>query len=129
MLFSRRLPAILFCVFGALALGGKVGAASTYIIMDGTIIDVANTVNGMQAFAVLVAGATGPCSMPTPGKQGAWIIFPENKAQSPATHRMAQQLAMLALATGKKVRIANYQDASCFGASFISISNGPSSTD
>jgi hypothetical protein len=126
---NRFASSLLLILIGGLCAFQPVCATSTYIIMNGTVVDIANTINGMPGFAVMVAGASGPCANPTPGKQGAWIVFPENKSQSSATHRMAQQLAMLALVTGKKVRIANYEDTNCFGANFISLSNGESSSD
>jgi Family of unknown function (DUF5992) len=96
-------------------------ASSTVIagelVRDATIVEVTNTAYGGAEFAVRLSGGTGVC-VGTP-----FIVFPEAKASSATSHKQAIANSLLAFSTGKKVRIHNFQDDSCNGANFISISN------
>ena len=87
------------------------------LVRDATVTEVANTAFGGAEFAVRLSGGTGVCAAAT------FIIFPEAKAASAASNKQAIATALLAFSTGKKVRIHNFQDDSCVGANFISISN------
>jgi len=91
------------------------------IIRDAEVIEIANTKNNTQDFAIFIQGGTwtttsSTCAITAP------ITFPESKSQSEASHQQAFSIALTALTTGKKVRIHNFEDDSCHGANFISIS-------
>lgn len=86
------------------------------LIMNAVILEVANASNNGPDFALKLEGGTGVCSTST------WIIFPENKKQSDDSYKQAFSIALTALTTGNKVRIHNFEDDSCSGANFISIS-------
>ena len=86
------------------------------LMRDATVIEVANSAYGGAEFAIKLSGGTGVCA-------GVFIIFPEAKAKSPASYKQAIATALLAFSTGKKVRIHNFEDNSCSGANFISITN------
>jgi hypothetical protein len=87
------------------------------LLRDASITEVANTSSGGADFAVRTAGGVGVCA------NAPFIVFPEAKAASAASNKQAIATALLAFTTGKKVRIHNFQDDSCSGANFISISN------
>ena len=91
------------------------------LITGATVIEVANTSYNSPDFAVIVEGG-----IPTPNncEQGGRIIFtfPEAKKQSDESYKQAFTIALTALSTGKTVRIHNFEDDSCSGANFISIS-------
>ena len=87
------------------------------LITNATILEVANTNNNGPDFAIRMEGGSGVCASST------WISFPENKKQSDDSYKQAFSIALTALTTGKKVRIHNFEDDSCSGANFISISN------
>lgn len=108
--------------------GLALAAPGSTIAMNATIIDVASSIDNGASFAVLLSGGTGKCTVGVNGV-GPWVAFPEAKAQSPTAYRHSYALALLALSSGKKVRIHNYTDDNCYGANFISVSNGASSTD
>ena len=86
------------------------------LIRDAVIVEVANTYNGGADFAIRVEGGTGVCA------GTGFIVFPESRKASVASFNQAYASALAALASEKKVRIHNFLDDSCSGASFISIS-------
>jgi hypothetical protein len=102
--------AVVFCVVSSTCLAGE-------LIADATIVEVATSNNGGAEFTIRTTGY-GVCA-----GSGVWITFPEAKATSPTAHKHAIATALLAFSTAKKVRIHNFQDASCAGANFISIMN------
>ena len=81
---------------------------------DATVLEVANHATGGKNFAVKIEGGTGVCT--------GWVYFFEEQAPSAATYNQAFSIALTALTAGKKVRIHNYTDDSCTGATFISLS-------
>ncbi|MBU1619312.1 MAG: hypothetical protein KJ556_03375 [Gammaproteobacteria bacterium] len=82
---------------------------------NATVLEVANHATGNgKNFAIKIEGGTGPCS--------GWVYFMEDKAPSSATYNQAFSMALAALAGDKKVRIHNYTDDDCTGATFIAIS-------
>ena len=88
------------------------------LIRDATIIEVANTNNNGADFAIMLQGGTGPCLSPI----RTVITFPESKKQSDESYSQSFTIALTALANGMKVRVHNFEDNSCTGANFISIS-------
>jgi hypothetical protein len=79
------------------------------------VLEVANHAGlDSKNFAVKVEGGIGPCV--------GWVYFEEENAPSTSAHNQAFAIALTALTAGKKVRIHNYSDDSCSGATFISIS-------
>lgn len=81
---------------------------------DATVLEVANHATGGKNFAVKIEGGTGVCT--------GWVYFFEDQAPSAATYNQAFSIALTAVTAGKKVRIHNYTDDSCTGATFISLS-------
>ncbi|XOV77528.1 MAG: DUF5992 family protein [Aestuariibacter sp.] len=91
------------------------------LVSGATIVDMGNTNNNSPDFALFLKGGIGTCSTSGVYK----IVFPEIKFQSQSSKSFdhAFSMAMMGLATGKKVRIYNFEDDSCLGANFISVSN------
>lgn len=83
-----------------------------------TVIEVAANPSSEKTFAILISGGTGVCA----GNPSRWVVFPESKAPSPASYNQAFSIALMALNTDKTVRIHNFDDDSCTGAGFISVS-------
>lgn len=83
-----------------------------------TVLEVAANPSNAKTFAILILGGAGVCA----GNPSRWIIFPESKAPSPASYNKAFSIALTALSTNKTVRIHNFDDDSCRGAGFISVS-------
>lgn len=83
-----------------------------------TVLEVAANPSNSKTFAILILGGTGVCA----GDPSRWIVFPESKAPSPASYNQAFSIALMALSTDKTVRIHNFDDDSCTGAGFISVS-------
>jgi hypothetical protein len=81
----------------------------------GTIVRVANTSGNQSLFVVLVAGGSGPCP------NGQWIAFPTYAAGDAEVHKRAYAMALLALTTGMKVAIHNYNNDNCNEAAYIEI--------
>lgn len=108
-LLNRTLGAAILCIPSSLCFAGE-------LVRDATLAEVANN-NGGAQFAIRLSGGTGTCAA------SPWIEFPEAKAPSPTSHKQAIATALLAFSMGKKVRVHNFQDNSCIGANFISISN------
>jgi Family of unknown function (DUF5992) len=108
-MLPRSLPIALFI--------GSNGCSAGELVRDATVTEVANSFGGGAEFTVKAVGGTGVCA------GAAWIVFPEAKAKSANTHKQAIATALLAFSSGKKVRIHNFEDDSCVGANFISISN------
>jgi predicted dinucleotide-binding enzyme len=107
-MFRMAIP--LLCFFGSGAcIAGE-------LIRDAVIVEVANTYSGGADFAIRVEGGTGVCAGTT------FIVFPESRKASVASFNQAFAAALAALASDKKVRIHNFVDDSCSGASFISVS-------
>ena len=102
----------------ALSLALSPGINAGELIEGATVIEVANTSGNGADFAVILQGGTGICVHPT----RTLIKFPEAKKQSDASYKQSFSLALSALATGMKVRIHNFEDDSCAGANFISVS-------
>jgi hypothetical protein len=107
---TKLLLAAILCVASSPSFAGE-------LIRDATIVEVANNYSGGAEFAIRLSGGVGVCTSAT------WIVFPEAKASSTTSNKQAIATSLLALTTGKKVRVHNYQDDSCAGANFISISN------
>jgi hypothetical protein len=106
----KRLVAALASLGATAALGGE-------LVQGATVIEVASTYLGGPELAVRLAGGIGVCGGTT------WIIFPESKAASVTSHKQVIATALLAFSMQKKVRIHNFQDNSCTGANFISVSD------
>lgn len=90
------------------------------LVRNAIIVEIANTNNNTKDFAMFLEGGTGICNT-----SARYIIsFPENKfqSQSQESYKQAFSLALSAFATGKKVRIHNFEDDSCNKANFISVS-------
>jgi hypothetical protein len=100
-----------------LCLVASSGCLAGELVRDASVIEVANTNNGDASFAVRVEGGTGVCA-----GTSVFIVFPESRKASVASYNQAFAAALAALASNKKVRIHNFVDDSCSGASFISIS-------
>lgn len=104
-------------IFFAILIGfaGQVSAGE--LIRDAVIKEVANTNNNGPDFALILEGGTGVCVSPT----RTVITFPESKKQSDASYAQAFSIALTALTTESTVRIHNFEDDSCDGANFISV--------
>lgn len=90
------------------------------LIREATVIEVANTNNNGADFAIRLQGGSGPCVSAT--ETPTTITFPESKKQSDDSYQQAFSIALAAVASGMKVRVHNFEDDSCAGANFISIS-------
>lgn len=86
------------------------------LVRDTIIAEVSNTSSGGPDFSLRIEGGLGPCA-------DQLIKFPESKKASDESNGQAFSIALAAFATGKKVRIHNFEDDDCFGASFIAITN------
>ena len=102
----------------ALSIALPLGANAGELIKDATIVEVSNTSSGGPDFAIILQGGTGVCASTTT----ALIKFPEPANQSDDSYKQAFSLALSALTTGMKVRVHNFADNSCAGASFIAVS-------
>ena len=87
------------------------------LVRDATVLEVANTNTNDASYAVLVTGGIGPCA-----GTAVWIFFPDSRKASADSFNQGYATALAALAADKKVRIHNFLDNSCGGASFIAIS-------
>jgi hypothetical protein len=87
------------------------------LVTGATVLEVANTNTGDASFAVRIEGGSGICT----GTSPHWIVFPDSRKASSASYSQAFAIALAAIASEKKVRIHNFIDDSCAGASFISI--------
>lgn len=104
---------IRFCALAILFATFQV--SSGQLAVNANVVEVANTNSNSQDFAIKLSGGTGICSGST------WIVFPESKKQSEDSYKQAFAIALTALTAGSKVRIHNFEDDSCSGANFISI--------
>ena len=86
------------------------------LIRDATVTEVNNNSSNGADFSIRTAGGTGICT-------GELIAFPEVKSQSEASTNQAFSIALAAFMSQKKVRVHNYDDDHCRGASFIAISD------
>jgi hypothetical protein len=84
------------------------------LVIDGTVTKVANTSSNLTNFAILVSG--GSLNICAPG----WINFPVSAAADVEVHKRAYANALLALATGARVRVHNYAGSTC-EASYIEL--------
>ncbi len=107
---KTRLFILAVCLFSIPAYAGE-------LVRDAIVVEVANTYNNGADFAVRLEGGTGICSA------AIWIVFPESKKQSVDSYQQAFAIALSALTTGTRVRVHNFEDDSCDGANFISITN------
>ena len=89
------------------------------LVTNATIVELGNTNNNTKDFGMFLKGGRGICS--TSGRYR--IVFPESKmgSQSTESYNQSFSIALSALATGMKVRIHNFEDNSCNGANFISV--------
>lgn len=110
-MFKRSASA--FLVF----LTASIACNAGELVVDASILEVANTNTGDASFAVKIQGGTGVCA-----GSSVWIVFPEVRKASDASYNQAFAAALAALASDMKVRIHNFVDNSCGGATFISIS-------
>jgi hypothetical protein len=99
-------------VLAALSFGLPAAAGS--LVADATITRTLNTSGNQALFAIEVSGGTGPCA-------NTVIYFPVSAAVDVDTHKRAYSAALLALATGMKISVWNYNDNSCAGAAYISV--------
>ena len=95
-------------------------AYSGELVRDAYVTEVANTNNNGADFAIILTGGTGVCT----GSERVVITFPKSKfsGQSPGSYNQAFAIALTAFSTGAKVRAHNFEDNSCHGANFISVS-------
>ena len=91
----------------------SLGAQAGELIRDGLIAEIGNTYANGNDFTIKVEGGIGLCN--------TWVVFPESKAGSPANHEQAFQIVLAAATNNKKVRIHNFENSSCEGANFISL--------
>jgi len=91
--------------------------AGTFLVMNATITSVYSTNDNTPAFAIAVAGGSGPCANSTN------IAFPQSAAPDADTLKRAYATALLAFSTGAHISIYNYFDATCTNASYIAIYN------
>lgn len=116
-MFKRTLFMIL-TMFASCGFAGE-------LVRDATIVEVFSNA-GLHAdnFGVRVQGGTGACA-------NTLIFFPKAKALTGATspksvsietYNQWFSLASMALATGMKVRIHNYDDDNCYFAEMIAVS-------
>jgi len=103
----------MICLIGALLLAMSLNASAGYVLWDGEITGVTNTSGNTDDFVVLVTGGSGLCS--TAGQ----ITFPRDAAGTQKLHDKAYATALMALATGLKVRVATYEPDSCIRAVHI----------
>ena len=90
-------------------------SAADYIVVNGVVTRVGNTIYNSSAFTIHVSGGTvNMC-------EGAWIIFPVSSGSTVEAHSRAYATALTAFSTGAKVNIYNYTDSSCNYASFIEL--------
>ena len=99
--------AILSVLISNSALGGE-------LVNGATIEEVANTSSNTKVFFIRIKGGVGPCA-------NKFMTFPASKSQSPESYERAFSIALAATASGKRIRVHNYDDNDCNGASFISM--------
>jgi len=85
------------------------------LVTGAKVLEVADTYSHDATFAVKVEGGKGICV-------NTWLVFPESKAPSVASHNQAFSIALTALTTDKIVRIKSFDDDLCSGATTIIIS-------
>lgn len=86
------------------------------LAIDASVTRVSNTSSNLQIFSVKVTGGSlNAC-------QNVWISFPAS-ATDVESQKRAYASALLALTTGLRVRVYNYEDNSCDSASYIEIRN------
>lgn len=104
---------LLICISNS-ALAGE-------LIRGATIIDLAANAalpydgTNKKSFAILLEGGTGKCV----GK--GWIYIPEEMASSSNSYNQIFSIALMAHASGKKIRLHNYATDTCQTADFISV--------
>jgi len=101
-----------FAVLILLILPSITWAAGSDLVLDAVVTSVANTSSNEDKFTVWVSGGTGVCA-------NTQISFPKSKAGSAEVFDRAYSAALTAFVSGTKVRIYNYTDDSCYGASYI----------
>jgi hypothetical protein len=84
------------------------------LVSGATIYEVASSSSNKDVFYIKLSGGTGPCANKS-------VEFPSSKSQSKESYNQAFSIALAALSSGKKIRVHNYEDASCLGANFIGI--------
>ena len=94
----------------------SLNAAAGEIAKDAIITKLGNSSDGSADFYIRITGGTGVCA-------NSLIKFPESKQASEASNNQAFSLALTAMTTGKKIRLANFQDNNCHGANFIEMIN------
>lgn len=109
---------LLIVLLSTISLTTSLNVNAGELINGATIVEVTNTNNNGADFAVILTGGTGPCVSPS----RTIIVFPESKKQSDESYRQAFSIALAGLANGMKVRVHNFEDNSCTGANFISLS-------
>jgi Family of unknown function (DUF5992) len=87
-----------------------------WLAWDAQLTAVTNTSGNTDSFVVLFTGGTGACA-----SQGQ-VTFPRDATTSQEVLRRAYATALMALATGMKVNIYNYESDSCDRAAHIWIS-------
>ena len=102
-------------IYITLLLLGSASALAGELVNGATVVEIANNNSGAE-FVIKTSGGSGICT-------NTFITFPESRAPSPTAHKHGIANAMLAFVAGKKVRVHNFIDNSCSGASFISVSN------
>ncbi|MCE9687163.1 DUF5992 family protein [Shewanella sp. AS16] len=85
------------------------------LVRNAIITEIASSSNNQDVFYLSLSGGTGPCA-------NASILFPAAKSQSKESYAQAFAIALAAAASGKKIRIHNYENDSCVGANFIGMS-------
>ncbi|KID57772.1 hypothetical protein JF50_09975 [Pseudoalteromonas luteoviolacea] len=90
-------------------------AISGELVRGAKITEIANTGANKDNFYVKVSGGTGPCA-------NGQIEFFANTAPSSSSYDQAFSIALSAAMSKATVRIYNYDNDTCHGAQFISIS-------
>ncbi|AOT07666.1 DUF5992 family protein [Pseudoalteromonas luteoviolacea] len=90
-------------------------AVSGELVRGAKITEIANTGANKDNFYVKVTGGTGPCA-------NGHIEFYANAAPSQSSYDQAFSIALAAAMSKASVRIYNYNNDTCHGAQFISIS-------
>jgi hypothetical protein len=85
-------------------------------LAKGQVEEVVNIIGSEKVFGVrLSESASGVCA-------GQWVRFKEaNFGSNTESYKFAFSMATAAVVSGKNVRIHNYTDNSCDGATFIGL--------
>lgn len=92
-------------------------ASAEEIVRNAVITAMANTDANTEKFSVTYTGGTGVCAA------AGTVVFDPIYFPSSKVFDRAFALATVALTTGKKVRIYNYNSSTCDKATYIRISN------